>query len=82
MAFLQLGDTMLEFLKVKNPTATSEQWPVGYKRMALEVANMDKAVVYLASKGIKPTWGPVDLGKSKRAEVKDPDGLSIELRQW
>ena len=50
--------------------------------MALEVANMDKALVYLASKGIKPTWGPVDLGKSKRAEVKDPDGLSIELRQW
>ena len=82
VAFLQLGDTMLEFLKVKNPTTTSEQWQVGYRRMALEIENMDKALVYLASKGIKPTWGPVDLGKSKRAEVKDPDGLSIELRQW
>ena len=82
VAFLQLGDTMLEFLKVKNPTPVSEQWQIGYKRMALEVANMDKALVYLASKGIKPIWGPVDLGKSKRAEVKDPDGLSIELRQW
>jgi glyoxylase I family protein len=82
VAFLQLGDTMLEFLKVKNPTPASEQWQVGYKTMALEVKNMDEAIVYLASKGIKPTWGPVDLGKSKRAEFKDPDGLSIELRQW
>jgi glyoxylase I family protein len=82
VAFLQLGDTMLEFLKVKDPAATSEEWQVGYKRMALEVEYMDKAVVYLASKGIKPIWDPIDLGKSKRAEVKDPDGLSIELRQW
>jgi len=31
---------------------------------------------------VEITWGPITLGKSKRAEIKDPDGLSIELRQW
>jgi len=28
------------------------------------------------------TWGPVDLGVSIRAEITDPDGLTIELREW
>jgi predicted enzyme related to lactoylglutathione lyase len=46
------------------------------------VEDMDTAVKYLSSKGVEITWGPVTLGKSKRAEIKDPDGLSIELRQW
>jgi glyoxylase I family protein len=82
VVFLQLGDTMLEFLKVKNPAAAPGQWQIGYKRIALEVENMDATVAYLAGKGIKLTWGPVDMGgNSKRAELKDPDGLSIELRQ-
>jgi hypothetical protein len=25
---------------------------------------------------------PVDLGHSLRGEIRDPDGLIIELRQW
>jgi glyoxylase I family protein len=28
------------------------------------------------------TWGPVNLGDSRRAEIHDIDGLPIELRQW
>lgn len=83
VVFLTLGDTMLELLGAENPiplpTCTS---PVGYARLALEVDDMDEAVEYLKSKGVEITWGPVDLGDSKRAEILDPDCLSIELRQW
>jgi glyoxylase I family protein len=81
--YLTLNDTMLELISVSNPSAHSlEQWQVGYKMMALEVSDMAKALDYLKGKGITPTWGPVNLGKSIRAEIKDSDGLSIELRQW
>jgi glyoxylase I family protein len=83
VVFLTLGDTMLELLGATNPTTppvcTS---PVGYTRLALEVDDMDKAVEYLKGKGVEISWGPMDLGDSKRAEILDPDCLSIELRQW
>ncbi len=49
---------------------------------ALEVEDMDEAITYLKSKGVVISVEPVNLGKSKRAEIKDPDGLTIELRQW
>ncbi len=43
---------------------------------------LESAVEYLETKGIGLTKGPVNLGTSIRAELKDPDGLTIELRQW
>ena len=83
IAYLSLGDTVLELLRVSEPAcATTEPWGIGYRLMALEVEDMDQAVEYLAEQGVPITWGPVDLGKSKRAEIHDVDGLSIELRQW
>jgi glyoxylase I family protein len=39
-------------------------------------------VAHLKSKGIEITIPPVDLGDSFRGEIRDPDGLIIELRQW
>jgi glyoxylase I family protein len=42
---------------------------------------MDRTVDYLKGKGIAITRGPITSGKSKRAEIEDPDGLSIELKQ-
>jgi len=81
--YLSLGDTVLELLSVENPERPPEApWRVGYRMMAIEVANMDEAVSYLAEQGVHPTWGPMDLGGTKRAEIADPDGLGIELRQW
>jgi glyoxylase I family protein len=81
--YLVLNDTMLELLSVKNPSPPSQEtWQTGYRMIALEVTDMDKALDYLKRKGIQPSWGPVNLGKSRRAEIKDPDGLTIELRQW
>ncbi|BCG47286.1 Lactoylglutathione lyase and related lyases [Citrifermentans bremense] len=83
IAYLALGDTVLELMRVKDPTlSAAEPWSTGYRMMALEVDDMDRALEYLAQKGIEPTWGPVSLGPSKRAEIHDPDGLPIELRQW
>jgi len=70
-------------MKVKNPALPPQNpWQAGLRMIALEVGDMDTAIKYLSSKGMKITWGPVTLGKSKRAEIKDPDGFSIELRQW
>lgn len=83
VAYLGLGDTVLELMQVRDAAcAPTEPWRTGYRMMALEVEDMDKAIAYLAGKGVAVTWGPVLLGKSKRAEIQDPDGLPIELRQW
>ncbi len=83
IAYLELGNTVIEVMLVTNPTpASREAWQVGYKRIALEVENMESAVEYLESKGVAMTWGPIDLGTSIRAEFEDPDGLSVELREW
>lgn len=81
--FMQLGDAKIELLAMENPaprSGTPQQ--VGYKAIALEVDNMDKTIKYLKNKGIEIAMPPMLLGTSKRAEIKDPDGLTIELRQW
>jgi len=82
IAYLTLGDTMIELLNVTTPAPAVPGMPIGYRGIALEVENMDKAVEHLAGKGVPITWGPMDLGDSLRAEIQDPDGLVIELRYW
>ena len=82
IAFLTLGDTMVELLAIKNSTPSPKSPQVGFRTMAIEVDDMDRAIEYLKSKAVEVSRGPVTLGTSKRAEIKDPDGLSIELRQW
>ena len=84
IAYLKLGDTMLELLSVDGAVeAAAEQWQVGYRMMALEVENMAEAVQYLKDRDVPITWGPMDLDRgTKRAEIQDPDGLGIELREW
>jgi catechol 2,3-dioxygenase-like lactoylglutathione lyase family enzyme len=81
--YLELGDTVIEIISVDNATPKSEvPWQVGYRGIALEVENMAEAVEYLKGKGIDLAVEPVDLGGSFRGEIRDPDGLIIELRQW
>ena len=83
IAYLELGGTVIELISVENPAAAlPAQWETGYRAIAIEVEDMDAAVNYLKSKGIAITWGPMAAGKSKRAEIQDPDGFPIELRQW
>ena len=83
IAYLQLGDTVLELMRVADAAVVAaDPWASGYRMMAIEVENMDQAIEYLAGKGVAVTWGPVNLGSSKRAEIRDADGFGIELRQW
>jgi glyoxylase I family protein len=82
IVFMTLNDTMIEILSVKDPPPVASRWKVGYCGIALEVEDMDKAIAYLKTKGVGISQGPVQLGPSKRAEIQDPDGLTIELRQW
>lgn len=83
VVYLELGDTVIEIIAVDNPSPRSEAlWEVGYRGIALEVKNMAEAVNYLQGRGVEITLKPVDLGDSFRGEIRDPDGLIIELRQW
>jgi len=81
--YLELGDTVIEIISADNPKPKSETpWEVGYRGIALEVDDMAKAVDYLEGKGIAIALEPVDIGDSFRGEIRDPDGLMTELRQW
>jgi glyoxylase I family protein len=83
VVYITLGDTTIELIKVLDPTGTRhDPWGIGYRMIALEVDDMDETVEYLQSKGVAITFGPVTLGTAKRAEMTDPNGLPIELRQW
>jgi glyoxylase I family protein len=83
IVFITLGDTMLEVLAVKDPAPPStNSFQAGYRIMAIEVEDMDKTVEFLKSKGVEISRPPMNLGKSKRGEIKDNNGFTIELRQW
>ena len=43
---------------------------------------MDPFQGSIGLKGIDIGRGPIDLGISIGSEIKDPDVLSIEIRQW
>ncbi|MFH1646957.1 MAG: VOC family protein [Chloroflexota bacterium] len=81
--FVELNDTVIEIIDADHPAPPSaEPWQVSYKRIAIEVEDMDKAIDFLQGKGVKITVPPMALADSKRAEIAGPDGLSIELREW
>ena len=57
---------------------------MGVKLMALRVRDMEGTLAKLREKGVETTWGPNQGGSFNgiRAEIKDPHGNSIELREW
>ncbi len=82
IVFIELGGTLIELFSVKNPApASTGQWQVGCRRIALQVDDVGKAIEYLKSKGVEIVGSPASVENLKRAEIKDPDGLSIELTQ-
>ena len=55
---------------------------LGYRMIALEVDDMQNATDYLRTKGVDIVWGPRVRETYSRAEICDPNGYHIELRQW
>jgi hypothetical protein len=55
---------------------------VAYRMIALEVDDMQKTADYLRTKGVDIVWGPRVRETYSRAEICDPNGYHIELRQW
>ena len=84
LAYLDLGGTTVELMTYPDasPAARQPGEHLGYRMMALEVEDMDGALALLKTKGVEPSWGPVKRPTYARAEIRDPDGNAIELRQW
>ena len=84
LAYLDLGGTTVELMAYPEakPTQREPGERLGYRMMALEVEDMEVALAFLKAKGIAPSWGPIRRPSYARAEIRDPDGNSIELRQW
>jgi glyoxylase I family protein len=84
LVYLDLGGTTVELMAYTEtkPAPRAEGEHLGYRMMALEVDDMQRALDALKAKGIEPSWGPIVRPSYARAEIKDPDGNSIELRQW
>jgi glyoxylase I family protein len=84
LTYLDLGGTTVELMKYEAlaPKPREEGERFGYRMMALEVDDMDAALAYLKARGIEPVWGPLKRPAYARAEICDPDGNHIELREW
>ena len=84
LVYLELGGTTVELMCYPDTTLGKRilEERLGYRMMALEVEDMDGALVLLKARGIEPSWGPVRRPAYARAEIRDPDGNPIELRQW
>jgi glyoxylase I family protein len=85
LVYLELGGTTLEVMcypEAKAIPARSTEQRLGWQCLALEVEDMDRALEALRAKGIEAAWGPMKRPDYARAEIRDPDGNPIELRQW
>jgi catechol 2,3-dioxygenase-like lactoylglutathione lyase family enzyme len=84
LVYLELGGTTLEVMcypeaKDVGPRVADR---LGWQCLALEVEDMDAALAQLSQKGVAVAWGPMKRPEYARAEIRDPDGNPIELRQW
>lgn len=82
--YVQLGDTVMEVIRYDGatPEPAPQKEHLGYRMMAIEVDDMPAAVAYLKAKGVEIVWGPNPIPGASRAEIRDPNGYVIELRQW
>ena len=84
LVYLDLGGTVVELISYDgaavDPAPQKEH--LGYRMIALEVDDMDEATAYLRQRGVDIVWGPRVRESYARAEIRDPNGYPIELRQW
>jgi catechol 2,3-dioxygenase-like lactoylglutathione lyase family enzyme len=84
LVYLELGGTVLELIAYEGASVdpAPQKEHLGYRMIALEVDDMQKATNYLRTKGVEVVWGPRVRETYSRAEICDPSGFHIELRQW
>ena len=84
LIYLDLGGTVVELVTFEGvPVDSAPRLPhLGYRMIALEVDDMQKTTEYLNGKGVDIVWGPMVTDTYARAEIRDPNGYGIELRQW
>jgi catechol 2,3-dioxygenase-like lactoylglutathione lyase family enzyme len=86
LVYLDLGGTTVEVMCYPEAMAAIPPRPAerrqGWQCLALEVEDMDAALAHLKARGVEPAWGPMKRPEYARAEIRDPDGNPIELRQW
>jgi len=85
LVYLELGGTTVEVMcypKAKAIPSRDAEQRLGWQCLALEVEDMDGALNMLKEKGVEAAWGPVKRPDYARAEIRDPEGNPIELRQW
>lgn len=85
LIYLELGGTTVEVMCYPQapgfePRGTAQR--LGWQCLALEVEDMDAALAHLRGHGVDAVWGPLRRPDYARAEIRDPDGNPIELRQW
>jgi catechol 2,3-dioxygenase-like lactoylglutathione lyase family enzyme len=84
LVYLDLGGTAVELISYEgaavDPAPQTEH--LGYRMIALEIDDMQKTADYLRTKGVDIVWGPRVRETYSRAEICDPNGFHIELRQW
>jgi glyoxylase I family protein len=85
LIYLELGGTTVEVMCYSQAPAIaprSNETRLGWQCLALEVDDMDSTLRTLKAQGVEAVWGPLTRPDYARAEIRDPDGNPIELRQW
>lgn len=85
LVYLELGDTTVEVMcypQAGSIPVRGDETRLGWQCLALEVEDMEGALAMLEKSGVRPAWGPLKRPDYARAEIRDPDGNPIELRQW
>ena len=84
LVYLDLGGTVVELISYEGVTV--DPMPrlehLGYRMIAIEVDDMQQTADYLKERGFPIVWGPKVTDTYARAEIRDPNGYGIELRQW
>jgi glyoxylase I family protein len=82
LVYLDLGGTIVELISYDGAAVDTppEKEHLGYRLIALEVDDMQKAADYLRTKGVDIVWGPRVRETYSRAEICDPNGRTGDRR--
>ncbi len=86
LACVRMGDMMLEIIQAP-PEALDlpvDQTKVGMRMFALRVSDMAATIESLQHRGVQVYQAPreTQVFEGLRAEILDPNGMRIELREW